>query len=59
MYKYEYKSESASSYTTIKDFTTSTSAYFTPKSAGRYFVRVIAQDMNPTTKVKNFTVTVK
>ena len=59
MYKYEYKSEGASSYTTIKDYTTATSAYFTPKSAGRYFVRVIAQDMTPTTKVKCFTVTVK
>ena len=58
MYKYEYKSESASSYTTIKDYTTATSAAFTPQSAGRYFVRVIAVDMTPTTKVKNFTVTV-
>ena len=59
MYKYEYKTEGASSYTTIKDYTTSTTASFTPSSSGRYFVRVLALDMTPTTKVKTFTVTVK
>ena len=59
MYKYEYRSESAGSYTTIKDYTTSTTASFTPSSAGRYFVRVIAYDMTPNTKVKCFVVTAK
>ncbi len=59
MYKYEYKSEDAAVYTTIKDYTTSTTAAFTPTKAGRYFVRVIALDMTPNTKVKYFTITVK
>ena len=57
-YKYEYKYSSATSYTTIKDYTTSTTASFTPAKAGKYTVRVTAMDMAPTSAVKTITVTV-
>lgn len=59
LYRYEYKSEDASSYTTVKDYSSTASASFTSDKAGRYFVRVLAKDVTPTTKVKYFVVTVK
>ena len=59
LYHYSYMLETGSGYTTIKDYSESTSATWTPKKAGTYIVRVIAQDMLPATSVKTFTVTVK
>ena len=57
-FKYEYKLSTDSSYTVIKDYTSATTATFTPTTAGTYTVRVTAQDMYPSTAVKTFTVKV-
>ena len=59
LYQYAYKNESASNYTVIKNYSSTTSVSFTPSEAGNYTVRVIAQDMKPSTAVKTFYVTVK
>ena len=59
LYQYSYKADSASGYTKIKDYSTATSAAFTPTEAGKYIVKVIAQDMKPSTAVKVLYVTVK
>ena len=59
LYQYAYKIESDSNYTVIKNYSSTTSVSFTPSTAGIYTVRVIAQDMKPSTAVKTFYVTVK
>ena len=59
LYQYSYKADGASAYTKIKDYSTATSAAFTPTEAGKYIVKVIAQDMKPSTAVKVLYVTVK
>ena len=59
LYQYAYKAEDAANYTVIKNYSSATSATFTPSVAGNYTVRVIAQDMKPSTAVKTFYVTVK
>ena len=58
LYQYAYKAEDASNYTIIKDYSATTSVSFTPSAAGNYTVRVIAQDMKPSTTVKTLYVTV-
>ena len=58
-YKYEYKKSSASSYTTIKDFSTSTTAKLTPTAAGTYNVKVTVKDSEGETAVKSLTLTVE
>ena len=59
LYQYSYKADGATAYTKIKDYSTTTSAAFTPSEAGTYIVKVIAQDMKPSTAVKILYVTVK
>ena len=59
LYKYEYKHADDSNYTTIKNYSSTTSVSFTPSKAGAYTVRVIAQDMKPSLAVKSFYVTSK
>ena len=59
LYQYSYKADSATAYTKIKDYSSATSAAFTPSEAGTYIVKVIAQDMKPSTAVKILYVTVK
>ena len=59
LYQYSYKADSATGYTKIKDYSSATSAAFTPSEAGTYIVKVIAQDMKPSTAVKILYVTVK
>ncbi len=59
LYQYAYKIEGDSNYKVIKNYTSSTSATFTPTEAGKYTVRVIAQDMKPSYAVKTLYVTVK
>ncbi len=58
MYKYEYMDVSKGTYTTIKDYSTSKTATFTPAKAGTYLVRVTIQDMKPSFAVKTLTITV-
>ena len=58
-YSYSYKKSEASSYTLIKDFSTSTSAVFTPKSCTVYNVRVRVKDADGTVVVKVIDLTVK
>lgn len=58
-YKYEYKKSSASSYTTLKDYSTSTTAKFTPSAAGTYNIKVTVKDSAGETAEKTLgTVTV-
>ena len=59
LYQYSYKADSAAAYTKIKDYSSAKSAAFTPSEAGTYIVKVIAQDMKPSTAVKILYVTVK
>ena len=59
LYQYAYKAESATNYTVIKNYSSTTSVSFTPSEKGTYTVRVIAQDMKPSTAVKTFYITVK
>ena len=59
LYQYAYKIEGDSNYTVIKNYSSSTSATFTPSTAGKYTVKVIAQDMKPSYAVKTFYITVK
>ncbi len=56
-FAYYYKKSSASSYTTIKDYSTSKTASFTAASDTTYNVRVIVKDGDGTKKTKDFTVT--
>lgn len=58
MYKYEYLTVSTGTYTSIKDYSTSKTATFTPAKAGTYLVRVTIQDMKPSFAVKTLTITV-
>ena len=58
-YAYYYKKSSASSYTSVKSYSTSTTASFTPSAAGTYTALVKVKDNDGTVKSKTFTVTVK
>ncbi len=59
-YKYSawYKKASASEYTKLRDFSTTTTMTFKPASAVKYNLRVKVKDAKDTVKVKDFTVTV-
>ncbi len=57
-YAYYYKKSTASSFTTLKAYSTATSASFTPSAAGTYTVRVSVKDAQGTVKTKDMTVTV-
>ena len=53
-----YKLSSASSWTKVQDYSTTTTAKVTPSAAGKYTVRVAVKDGEGTIKNKDFTVTV-
>ena len=57
-YAFYYKAPSSSKWTTIRNYSTSKTATFTPAKTGSYSVRVNIKDGTGTVKTKNFTVKV-
>ncbi len=57
-YAYYYKAPSSSKWTTLKNYSTSKSATFTPNKTGTYSVKVNVKDSAGTVKAKSFTVKV-
>ena len=55
-YKVEYMKSTASSYTSLQAYSSTTSVKFTPSAAGTYKVKVTAKDSAGTTAAKEFTV---
>ena len=53
-----YKLSSASSWTKVQDYSTTTTAKVTPSATGKYTVRVAVKDGEGTIKNKDFTVTI-
>lgn len=58
-YAYYYKKAADSSYSVLKGFSTTKTAYFNPTAAGKYNIRVVVKDASGQKVRKDFTITVK